>query len=72
MYGIGVLLDDRPELFFQLRGVEKSELLEGALDGATNFGSASLATNCGELTPGSLSEIFGIEISDPESAFLNL
>ncbi len=61
LYGIGVRLDQRPELLFELRQVEAQELVAAAADG--------LPLAVKPLRPGrrlekaSLSEMFGIEIA---------
>ncbi len=65
LFGIGVRLDDEPELLFKLRGVDPDELIAGdlALPGAASEEDASLAD-------ADLSDIFGIELeaeTDEES-----
>ena len=69
MYGIGVMFDESPELLFKLRGVDHSELVRAALDSAKNIGDLVEDKPAGILQAGELSELFGIEITDPESAF---
>ncbi len=62
LYGIGVRLDQRPELLFELRHVEAQELVAAAADG--------LPLAVQPLRPGrrregaALSEMFGIEIAE--------
>ena len=58
LYGIGVLLDRSPELFFKLRGVDHLELIDSSVSIAT--GKADSET----LDEGSLEDIFGVELSD--------
>lgn len=61
LYGVGVRLDDAPELFFLLRGVDHQELLEGAtMDGF----EASLPQDEDVLAVDDLSAIFGVDFSD--------
>ncbi|MBC8073671.1 MAG: SWIM zinc finger family protein, partial [Deltaproteobacteria bacterium] len=60
MYGVGVRLDDTPQLLFALRGVDASELVAqaaaSAIVGDAGTGSA--------FTDDALSSIFGIELAD--------
>jgi DNA-binding transcriptional regulator YiaG len=58
LYGVGARLDDRPELLFQLRGVNPEELvLEGAVpEVAGRKGGRRIAE-------GDLSEMFGIDLA---------
>jgi uncharacterized Zn finger protein len=60
LYGVGARLDETPELFFALRGVEMAELISAAsgLAGAPAAGVAGLVG----LEEDSLSELFGVEI----------
>lgn len=51
LYGIGARLDNQPELFFVLRGVEKMDLVSEAGSAGTD-----------ELAGVDLAEIFGIEL----------
>ena len=54
MYGIGARLDQSPELFFLLRGIDQSELLaDGAIDSLT--GAAP------EIDTASLADTFGVD-----------
>lgn len=57
-YGVGARLDERPELLFLLRGVDHTELLEGASDALLE---QSKASDSGDDL-GDLSDIFGIEL----------
>ena len=58
LYGVGVLLDKSPELFFKLRGVDHLELIDSSVAIAT--GKKDTET----LDEGSLEDIFGVELSD--------
>ena len=58
LYGVGVLLDKSPELFFVLRGVDHLELIDSSVSIAT--GKKDKET----LDEGSLEDIFGVELSD--------
>ena len=67
LYGVGVRLDEAPELFFTLRGVDQAELIETAssLDLTAEDGGAAADV----LAANELAELFGIDLADPESAF---
>ena len=58
LYGVGVLLDKSPELFFKLRGVDHLELIDSSVSIA--MGKKDSET----LDEGALEDIFGIELSD--------
>lgn len=65
LYGVGVLLDTKPELLFTLRGVDQAELLSHASHATmTGIGDGSTA---GDLAGTDLSALFGIDL-DTESA----
>jgi hypothetical protein len=68
LYGVGARLDDRPELFFAMRGVDQHELISDAVlrAGATSEGGAS-AFEGEELASESLSALFGIELEAQET-----
>ncbi len=61
LFGIGVRLDDQPELLFTLRGVDPDELISGelALPGASGNKADDAATS---LDDGDLADIFGIDL----------
>jgi len=59
LYGVGVLLDTRPELLFTLRGVDQAELLSNA----SNSAISELSADAGELAGADLSAIFGIDLA---------
>ncbi|MBE7501022.1 MAG: SWIM zinc finger family protein [Verrucomicrobiales bacterium] len=61
LYGVGARLDDQPELFFTLRGVDVQELLTAASVTAT--APVIDASSTGPALAGAdLSEIFGVEL----------
>ncbi len=63
LYGVGSRFDHRPELLFELRGVDVEELIEADAENAID---TNLKTAAGkELDQGELAHIFGIEISAP-------
>jgi hypothetical protein len=72
LYGVGVRLDTRPELLFQLRGHDAAELVDQATLGlATGAGAAPPATGTTALPGGlaDLSALFGIDLADaPDEA----
>lgn len=59
LYGVGARLDERPELFFELRNVDQSELITAA-------SAATVTTRTAQpdktLKSGDLSALFGIEL----------
>ncbi len=59
LYGVGVMLDTKPELLFTLREVDQAELLSNASSAAITDLSASE----GDLAGVDLSTIFGIDLS---------
>lgn len=59
LYGVGVMLDTKPELLFTLRGVDQAELLSNASSAAIT----DLSTTSGDLAGADLSAIFGIDLS---------
>lgn len=64
LYGVGVLLDARPELLFRLRGVDQTDLLSSASTAAAEeIGSSSN----GSLEGTDLSSLFGIDLA-PETS----
>ena len=58
LYGVGVLLDKSPELFFKLRGVDHLELID------TSVSIAAGKKDSETLDEGSLEDIFGVELTD--------
>ena len=61
LYGVGARLDEKPELFFTLRGVAMEELLTAASASATASIAGTNAPGQG-IEDAALSDIFGIEI----------
>jgi len=60
LYGVGARLDEKPELFFNLRGVDVAELIASASSAAT--GPLTAETGVTSLASDDLGEIFGVEI----------
>jgi uncharacterized Zn finger protein len=58
LYGVGVMLDTKPELLFTLRGVDQAELLSHASSAAIT----DIAATTGDLAGADLSAIFGIDL----------
>jgi uncharacterized Zn finger protein len=66
LYGVGARLDEKPELLFQLRGVDHEDLIETDAEAAV-----SAATRRGKskrLKADALSDVFGIDLDEAESA----
>lgn len=63
-YGVGARLDEKPELLFLLRGVDHTELLEGASAAVLEQSGTSDAGD--DL--GDLSDIFGIDLEGDTGA----
>jgi hypothetical protein len=61
LYGVGVRLDERPELFFTLRQVDQRELLTSATSGAISQKRPGIGKR---LAAGRLADVFGIELED--------
>ena len=60
LYGIGVRLDEKPQLLFTLRNVDQQDLITKAGSRLTKPKTARL------LETDSLSELFGIDIAEPK------
>ncbi len=61
LYGVGIRLDAKPELFFVLRRVDQAELLSSATAGAVSRGRPA----AGKRIPDDrLSAVFGIDLED--------
>ncbi len=67
LYGVGARLDEQPELFFTLRGVEMEELITAASASATAPIATAPAADTA-LAGADLTEIFGVEIEATPSA----
>jgi uncharacterized Zn finger protein len=59
LYGVGARLDTKPDLLFRLRGVDHSELIEGAASAKVTSAPTSASRR---LASDELSGIFGIEL----------
>jgi uncharacterized Zn finger protein len=62
LYAIGARLDTEPRLLFELRGVDESELVAGADQGAGRLKSAPGAANV--LADGDVAALFGLEMAE--------
>jgi len=60
LYGIGARLDEEPELLFRLRGVDATELIAKAGEGAAPVGKAVAGDRI--LDASKLGEVFGIDL----------
>ena len=60
LYGIGVRLDEQPELLFLLRGVDHNELIETDLSQSL---APSQTSKRRRIASGDLSNIFGVEVT---------
>jgi uncharacterized Zn finger protein len=65
LYGVGIRLDARPELFFVLRQVDQAELLSSATSGAVSRARPAAGKRIAE---DKLSAVFGIELEDAPAA----
>jgi len=65
LYGVGVRLDARPELFFVLRQVDQAELLSSATAGAVARGRPVAGKR---IAAERLSSVFGIELEEVSPA----
>jgi uncharacterized Zn finger protein len=61
LYGVGIRLDARPELFFVLRQVDQAELLSSATAGAVSRARPAAGKR---IADDRLSAVFGIELAD--------
>jgi uncharacterized Zn finger protein len=64
LYGVGALLDQKPELLFVLRNVDEQELLAGA-SGDLSFGQATSGAKL--LNDGDVAALFGLEMAETAS-----
>jgi uncharacterized Zn finger protein len=67
LYGVGARLDEKPELLFVLRGVDYEELITVDAD-APAISTLSSADGARHIAESDLSEVFGIEMTDGETA----
>lgn len=66
LYGVGARLDESPELFFRLRGVDHSELITAASRSSVTKKTAKAGK---VLESSDLSSLFGIELAaDPSES----
>jgi len=65
LYGVGCILDDQPEKLFTLRGVDPGELIDAAGSAVAVIGKSKKSP----LAAGELSELFDIDLAEPEAAF---
>jgi uncharacterized Zn finger protein len=65
IYGVGIRLDARPELFFVLRQVDQAELLSSATAGAVSRARPAAGKH---IADDRLSAVFGIELEDAPPA----
>lgn len=63
LYGIGVRLDEAPELLFTLRGVDHAELIAAAADAAVEHAQAAVQTSGDSVAAADLSAVFGIDLA---------
>lgn len=69
LYGVGVRLEEKPELLFHLRGVDHTELVGGAADAVPALVSGTKARGKRKVIQGAdLSALFGIELEGPAAA----
>ena len=66
LYGVGARLDEKPELFFTLRGVDVQDLISSA--SATATSSLAGAPAAAGLADADLSAIFGVEFESGSAA----
>ncbi len=68
MYGVGARLDNHPDLFFRLRKVDQTELIEEAVARA---GEKTTGKKSGSgkktLAQSDVADVFGIEFAEPEA-----
>jgi uncharacterized Zn finger protein len=68
LYGVGARLDTQPRLLFELRGVDESELLAGAGEGAALTRGAPATAQV--LDEGDVAALFGLEMADAAEAVI--
>lgn len=66
LYGVGARLDTKPELLFELRGVNHEDLI--AADAEAAVSQATRGGKSRRLAAGDLSNVFGIELEAADSA----
>lgn len=65
LYGVGIRLDAKPDLFFVLRRIDQGELLTSATTGAVSRGRPAAGKR---IADDRLSAVFGIELEDAAPA----
>ena len=60
LYGVGVRLEEKPELFFELRGVDHAELVGGAAEAVPRLADGAKSRKV--VKGADLSALFGIEL----------
>ena len=68
LYGVGVRLDQSPDLLFTLRGVDHAELIASAANAAVEHARTAAQSDTGGLAGEDLSAVFGIEIAPATEA----
>ena len=63
LYGVGVRLDERPELLFTLRNVDPLELIAGAGDAAAQHAVKVGEQVAGVIGDDQIADVFGIELA---------
>ena len=63
LYGVGVRLEEKPELFFELRGVDHTELVGGAAAAVPRLADGAKSRKV--VKGADLSALFGIELESP-------
>jgi uncharacterized Zn finger protein len=63
LYGVGVRLDERPELLFTLRGVDHLELMAAAGGAVAQHAAAAGGVAGDSLAADQLADVFGIELA---------
>jgi uncharacterized Zn finger protein len=66
LYGVGVRLDQKPELLFELRGVDHAELVRGAADAVPRPRNGAKSRKV--IEGADLSALFGIELESSRPA----
>ena len=69
LYAVGVQLDQQPELLFTLRQADPAALASATLRNAGSIAAKTSNSPGPGFGPEDLSDLFGIEISEPEAAF---
>ena len=66
LYGVGVRLEEKPELFFELRGVDHTELVGGAAEAVPRLAGGAKGRKV--VKGADLSALFGIELESSTKA----